>query len=123
MAEGIMNALYGDMYEASSGGTDPLLVHPYAVLVMEEIGIDISRAHAKSLDKFLPETFDYVATVCDNAQEQCPFFANAKTTIHKSFKDPSSIKESTEEETLRAFRDTRDAIKKWLTEEFGTYEP
>jgi arsenate reductase (thioredoxin) len=118
MAEGLINKLYGDKYKAFSAGTDPLWVHPYAIEVMEEIGIDISQTHAKSLDEFLSETFDYVVTVCDDVQEQCPFFPNAKLMIHKSFKNPSSIQGSGEE-TLRAFRKTRDAMKKWLTEEFG----
>ena len=121
MAEGLTNTLYGDRHEAFSAGTDPLWVHPYSIEVMEEIGIDISHAHAKSLDEFLSGSFDYVVTVCDDAQEQRPFFTNTKSMIHKSFENPSSIQGS-EEETLRAFRKTRDAMKTWLTEKFGEYE-
>jgi arsenate reductase (thioredoxin) len=121
MAEGLINRLYGDKYEASSAGTNPLWVHPYAIEVMEEIGIDISQAHAKSLDEFSSETLDYVVTVCDNAKEQCPFFPNAKSMIHKSFENPSSIQGSGEE-TLHAFRKTRDDIKIWLTKEFEKHE-
>jgi len=92
-------------------------VHSYTILAMDEIVIDISQVHAKSLDEFQSETFDYVVTVCDNAKEECPFFPNAKSMIHKSFENPSSI-QGGGEETLRAFRKTRDAIKIWLTKEF-----
>jgi arsenate reductase len=118
MAEGLINKFFGDRYEAFSAGTDPLWVHPCSIEVMEEIGIDISQAHAKSLDEFFSETFDFVVTVCDNAQEQCPLFPNAQSTIHKSFENPSSI-QGNAEDVLRAFRRTRDDIKIWLTEEFG----
>jgi arsenate reductase (thioredoxin) len=121
MAEGLINTLYRDSYEAFSAGTDPLWVYPYAIEVMEEIGIDISQAHAKSFDEFISKTFDYVVTVCDNAKEQCPVFPNTQSMIHKSFENPSSI-QGNGEETLQAFRKTRDAMKIWLTKKFGEYD-
>jgi arsenate reductase len=71
MAEGFMNALYGDRYSAFSAGTEPSTVNPYAVRVMKEIGIDISDHRSKSVDEFIDQDLDYVVTVCDHAKEVC----------------------------------------------------
>lgn len=118
MAEGLLNTLYNEHYTAWSAGTDPSEVNPYAVKVMAEIGIDISTHRSKSLEQFLQHGFDYVVTVCDQANEVCPFFPGGKERLHKGFKDPSAI-EGTEEEKLAAFRRIRDDIKAWIEENFG----
>ncbi|MEO0083784.1 MAG: arsenate reductase ArsC [candidate division WOR-3 bacterium] len=119
MAEGLLNHLYGDKYEAYSAGTQPTQVNLYAIKVMQELGIDISRHRSKSLQEFLNQDFDYVITVCDSANETCPFFPNGKKRIHQSFQDPTSfIGISSEEEILNVFRQVRDKIKQWIQETF-----
>jgi len=117
MAEGIMNALYGDKFQAFSAGTNPSKVNPLAIEVLKEIGIDISHHRSKSIDEFKGETFDYVVTVCDNAKENCPYFPGGKKYVHRGFIDPASV-EGTYEEKLSAFRKVRDEILNWIKEFF-----
>ena len=74
MAEGYMNAKYGDRYEVFSGGTEPCRVHPAAIAVMKEIGIDISGHRSKLIDEHYGKGIETVVTVCDSAQKACPFF-------------------------------------------------
>ncbi|MDI6861205.1 MAG: arsenate reductase ArsC [Caldisericia bacterium] len=118
MAEGIMNSLLNDKFVAFSAGTKPTSVNPYAIKVMEEIGINIKNHRSKSILEFKGEKFDYVVTVCDSAKENCPFFPGAKEYLHQSFEDPSSF-EGSEEEKLNKFREIRDEIKKFILEKFG----
>jgi arsenate reductase len=118
MAEGLLRTMYGDRYEAYSAGTKPTGVHPLAVRVMAEIGIDISHHRSKSVVEFLGAEFDYVVTVCDRAKESCPFFPGAREYIHVGFDDPAGFS-GTEEESLSVFRRVRDEIKKWISETFG----
>jgi len=120
MAEGILRALYPERYETYSAGTDPLEVNPHAVKVMEEIGIDISRHRAKSIQEFRDELFDYVVTVCDQAKESCPFFPGRKV-IHKSFPVPS-LRTGTEDEIVEGFREVRDELIVWITNAFKDEE-
>ncbi len=120
MAEGLLNHLYGSIYEAYSAGTSPSGVNPFAVKVLKEIGIDISKNKSKSIKEFEGMKFDLVVTVCDSAKEECPYFPGGKEYIHKSFPDPSAYKGS-EEEKLEFFRKVRDEIKKWIEETFGKY--
>jgi arsenate reductase (thioredoxin) len=110
MAEGLLKHLAGDRFEAMSAGTEAPRVRPLAIRAMEEIGIDISGQESKTLDRYLGEPFDYVITVCDDANEACPFFSGAQSRLHWSFKDPSKA-EGSEEERLEAFRRVRDGIK------------
>jgi arsenate reductase len=117
MAEGIMNALYGDKFQSFSAGTNPSKVNPLAIEVLKEIGIDISHHRSKSIDEFKGETFDYVVTVCDNAKENCPYFPGGKKYVHRGFMDPASV-EGTYEEKLSAFRKVRDEILNWIKEFF-----
>ena len=77
MAEGLLRHLAGDRFEAMSAGTEATRVRPLAIGVMEEMGIDISKQQSKTLKRYLQERFDYVITVCDDANEACPFFAGA----------------------------------------------
>ena len=117
IAEGLMNSLYGDRYEAYSAGTEKTAVNPHAIEVMKRAGIDISNHRSKSIEEFRGELFDYVVTVCDNARESCPFFPGKKV-MHKSFEDPSSAKGS-HQRILAVFERVRDEIKMWIYEAFG----
>jgi arsenate reductase len=110
MAEGFLNHLAVGRFEAQSAGTEPGALNPLAVQVMAEEDIDISGHRAKSLDAFLSEPFDYVVTVCDDANESCPVFPNARQRLHWSFPDPSRA-EGTAEQRLAVFRAVRDAIR------------
>ena len=117
IAEGLLNALYGDKFEAASAGTRPSHVNPFAVKALAEIGIDISLHTSKHVKEFIGKPVDIVVTVCDNAKEECPIFPGAKTQIHHSFKDPS-LETGNDEVRLNAFRKTRDEIKNWLEKDF-----
>ena len=118
MAEGLLNHLRGDRYQAYSAGTEPGAVHPLAVKVLAEIGIDISAHQSKHVREFVDRELDLVVTVCDNAREACPFFPGAKAVEHESFPDPAAVVGS-EETKLTAFRSVRDAIMKWLEKRFA----
>ncbi len=117
MAEALLKYLYGDRYDVYSAGTSPTSVNEYAVRVMAEMGIDISKNRSKGVDEFREMEFDYVVTVCDDARESCPFFPG-KQQIHRSFHDPTLAKGG-EMEILNAFRKVRDEIKSWIVEKFG----
>lgn len=117
MAEGFLRYLYGDYYESYSAGLEVTEVNPYAIRVMMEVGIDISKHRSKSIEEFRGMVFDYVVTVCDSAREKCPFFPGKKI-IHKSFEDPAEFI-GEEEEKLNVFRRVRDEIKDWIIETFG----
>jgi arsenate reductase (thioredoxin) len=110
MAEGLLRHLAGDRFEAMSAGTEATRVRPLAVRAMEEIGIDISGQESKALERYLQEPFDHVITVCDDANETCPFFPGAQSRLHWSFEDPSRA-EGSEEERLAVFRSVRDRIR------------
>jgi arsenate reductase len=110
MAEGLLRHLAGDRFEAMSAGTEATRVRPLAIRAMDEIGVDISEQESKTLDRYLQESFDNVITVCDDANEACPFFLGAQSRLHWSFEDPSKA-EGSEEERLEAFRRVRDGIK------------
>lgn len=118
MAEGLMNALFGDFFVAWSAGTEPSELNDYAARVMKEIGIDISGHRSKSVEEFSEQDFAYVVTVCDQANEACPFFPIGKERIHKSFEDPAAI-EGNEELKLAGFRRARDEIKVWIEKSFS----
>ena len=109
MAEGFLRALAGERFEVASAGTEATRVHPLAIQAMREVGIDIAGQTSKSLDPFLDKPWDYVITVCDNANEQCPVFPDRATRIHWSFDDPSQVT-GTDHERLQAFRRVRDQI-------------
>ena len=110
MAEGLLRHLAGDRFEAMSAGTEATHVRPLAIQAMEEIGVDISGQESKTLERYLQEPFDHVITVCDDANEACPFFPGATDRLHWSFEDPSKA-EGSEEERLAVFRSVRDRIQ------------
>ena len=110
MAEGFLRALGGDRFEAASAGTEATRVHPLAIRVMDEVGIDLGGHSSKTFDQFLAKLWDCVITVCDNANERCPIFPARTTRLHWSFEDPSAASGS-EDERLRVFRRIRDEIR------------
>jgi len=116
MAEGFLKSM-SLLLDVSSAGTHPAReVHPLAVRVMKEVGIDIGGYHPKSVEGFLRRSFDYVITVCGNARETCPaFVGDVKHRIHIGFDDPASGGGSTEE-VLARFRRVRDDIRRAFTE-------
>ncbi len=116
MAEGLLQNVAGDRLEAHSAGTEATLVRPLAIRAMDEIGIDISGQESKTLDVYLDRPFDYVITVCDEANEACPFFPGAKNRLHWSFEDPSRAKGS-ENERLAILRRVRDQLRERIEQE------
>jgi len=102
MAEGILRHLGGETVEVWSAGTEPSRVHPLAIRAMAARGIDIRGQRSKGLDEFLDQTFDYVITVCDRANETCPVFPGAPERIHWSIPDPAAV-EGSEKVRYRAF--------------------
>lgn len=113
MAEGLLRNLAGDRFEVESAGVAPTHVRPEAIAVMRELGIDISQHRSKSVDEFLGQQFDYVITVCDNANEQCPIFPANTKRIHWSFEDPAEAK-GDEHSRLAVFRKVREEIAEQL---------
>ncbi len=113
MAEGLLRARGGSRYIVFSAGTHPRSIHPLAIKVMVELGIDISEAaghYAKGIDEFADKPpMDLVVTVCDDAAEECPFFPNARRQQHWGLPDPSAAT-GTEQEQLAVFRQVRDTI-------------
>ncbi len=114
MAEGLLREMYGDRYEVTSAGVAPSPVSPWAIKVLEEVGIDISAQKSKHIRDFEDRTFDYVMTLCDNAQEICPTFSNARFVMHHGFPDPYYAKDR-----LEAFRKLREDIRSFLIGAFG----
>ncbi len=116
MAEGLVNHLLADQWEARSAGTQPALqVHPLAVEAMAEIGIDISGGKPEGLVNYLQQPWDLVFTVCDSAKERCPVFERAVEQLHISVDDPAYAT-GTEEERRAAFRRVRDEIRERLVD-------
>lgn len=109
MAEALLRHHAGDRVEVHSAGSEPGRVHPMAVQVIAESGIDISDARSKSLNQYIGQDFDYVITVCDRANESCPVFPGDPQRIHWSFDDPSAAG-GTDSERLQAFRNVRNLL-------------
>lgn len=120
MAEGFLRATAGDRFEVASAGTEATRVHPLVIRTMSELGIDLSGHTSKTLEAFLDESWDYVITVCDSANERCPVFPGKTTRLHWSFDDPSQAT-GTEQDRLETFRRIRDEIaarlRLWLAAE------
>ena len=111
MAAGFLKS-FDSQLEVFSAGTEPSVrVHPKAVNVMKEKGIDLSNNYPKKVDEFLDDPFDYVITVCGHAKENCPvFLGEVKRHLHIGFEDPAEVT-GTEEEIDNAFRRIRDEIQ------------
>ncbi len=110
MAEALLRVMAGDRFDVASAGTEATTVNPLTVRVMSEVGLDLRGHWSKTLDRFVDETWDYVVTVCDSANESCPVFPRAGRRLHWSFPDPSQASGS-DEQKLAAFRDAREAIR------------
>jgi arsenate reductase len=111
LAEGILRHAAGDLFEVHSAGSKPAgYVHPKAIEVMKEIGIDISGHTSKHMNEFLDKKISTVITVCGNADQACPMFPGQVNRYHWGFSDPAQVR-GTEEEILNVFRSVRDQIK------------
>lgn len=111
MAEGILHAAAGDLFEVHSAGSKPAgQVHPKAIAVMREIGIDLSTHTSKHMNEFLDRRIDTVITVCAHADQDCPLFPGQAHRYHWGFDDPAHAT-GTDEEVMEMFRRVRDAIK------------
>jgi arsenate reductase len=109
MAEGLLRSFGGGRFQVCSAGTQPSIVRPEAIVVMSELGIDLSGHRSKHVREFDSQHFDCVITVCDDASESCPIFPFDTERIHWSFPDPAAV-EGSEMERLAAFRRVRDAL-------------
>lgn len=112
LAEGILQKALGEGYVVQSAGSQPAgYVHPLAIRVMDEVGIDISGHRSKHLEEFLKQPVETVITVCGNVDQACPIFPGQVNRYHWGFDDPAHAT-GTEEEKLAIFRRVRDEIKK-----------
>jgi arsenate reductase len=116
MAEGWTRRLKGDAIDVYSAGIAPHGVDPRAVRVMKEVGVDISGQRSKSVDDLPDAQFDFVITVCDHANENCPFFPGSAKRLHVAFDDPPRLAKSgaTDEEALAHYRRVRDEIREFV---------
>ena len=114
MAEGLLRYAGGGRVDVFSAGTKASFVRSEAIQVMREIGLDITAQRSKSVEEFLGQEFDYVITVCDNANESCPVFPGKTKHIHQSFEDPPPPNFGTDEYRLTIFRQVRDDLQEWL---------
>jgi arsenate reductase len=113
MAEGYLRHFGGPRLEVFSAGLEAHGLHPLAVQVMREDGVDISNHTSDTIEKYLDMEFDYVITVCDNARERCPLFPARVCRLHQGFSDPAQVSGS-DKEVLAAFRQVRDDIKEFV---------
>ena len=110
MAAGIVQHDFSGRIETFSAGTNPKEVSRLAVMVLDEIGIDISSETSDHLDKYKDMNFDYVITLCDDANENCPVYFGGVKRLHMGFSDPPHTNDPTPE-NLEKFREVRDAIR------------
>lgn len=122
MAEGLLRNMAGDRIEVASAGVAPTHVRPEAIEAMKEIGIDISTHRSKSVDELITQAFDYVITVCDNANQHCPTFPGACRRIQWSIEDPAAVA-GNDKSRLEAFRrarnELRERLDKFIEDEVG----
>ncbi len=136
MAEGLLRHFFSEKYEVFSAGASPTRVNPFAIRVMAEIGVDISKHTSKSIEEFRDKDIDLVVSVCTSSPRvSCPFCSSsltsgrpdivedtlprAKRYLQHGFSDPSEV-EGSDEEKIAAFRHTRDDIKKWILGYFAS---
>ena len=135
MAEGLLKHLYGEKYEVFSAGSDPTQVSPFAIKVMAEIGVNISKQYSKSIEEFRNKEIDLVVSVCRNSSKlTCSLCSSplimgkpeiinttipgGKHYLHQGFDDPSEV-EGSDEKKMNAFRRIRDAIRAWIIDNFA----
>ena len=115
MAEGFLRYMAGDKFEVFSAGVKPTQVNPLAIQVMAEVDVDISKNRSKSAIEFIGQQFDYVITVCDNANKICTIFPGKYEKVHWDLKDPAEALGS-EEDRIVVFREIRDEIRQKIEE-------
>lgn len=114
MAEGLLRNISGESFQVFSAGSHPSRLHPASIIVMNEIGIDISFHESESIDKYIHSEIDIVITVCDNAQKLCPTFPGNVELLHWSIEDPYHGW-SANDEDLPPYRVTRDELIRRIT--------
>lgn len=116
MAEGLARHYKGEEIEAYSAGTAPQKLNADAVTVMQELGIDISAHRAKGVEELRELQFDYVITVCGDANQNCPFWPGRGHVVHRGFEDPPKLAAGamSEAERLAPYRRVRDEIKAFI---------
>lgn len=111
MAQGFLKSFDPELIVFSAGTKPAERVNPFAVRVMNEVGVDISGGIPENVEKYITKSFDYVITVCDNAKEVCPVFTGeVKHKLHIGFDDPADAT-GTDEEIIKVYRRVRDEIK------------
>jgi arsenate reductase len=113
MAEGWARHLKAGRIEACSAGTQPKGIHPKAIEVMKEAGVDLSAQRSAHIREFEGRPIDWVITLCGSAHENCPVFPGETRVVHHGFDDPGSA-EGGEEEVLNVFRRVRDEIRRFV---------
>lgn len=113
IAEGYLRHFAGKKAEVYSAGIETHGVNPKAISTMLEEGIDISGHTSNNMDEYRGIDFDYVITVCDHAQENCPYFPSKAQRFHHNFPDPAKA-EGTEEEIAEQFREVRQQVKEYM---------
>ncbi|MBW6463769.1 MAG: arsenate reductase (thioredoxin) [Firmicutes bacterium] len=115
MAEGFLKDLGGNQYEVYSAGIAPVGINPMAIMVMDEIGIDISSQTSDAINKELLDKINLLITLCGDARENCPFVPVKVEKRHWPLEDPARV-EGSEEEIKAKFREVRDQIKEYVQE-------
>ncbi|MFC1496514.1 arsenate reductase ArsC [Candidatus Margulisiibacteriota bacterium] len=115
MAEGLLRNCAGDRFEVFSAGILKTFVHPFAIKVMAEKGIDLSQQYSKTTEEFTGVEFDYLITLCNHARQTCPAYFTRKERLHWGIEDPAGF-EGTENEKVIVFRKARDAIARRIKE-------
>jgi arsenate reductase len=118
LAEAILRQKYHKFYQVFSAGTQPTDINPYILQILIDMGIDTSKLESKHVNMFLGKEIDFVVTVCNSAQETCPFFPNAKQYLHKNFDDPNSFT-GTAENIFKEVNRVKKEIADWIEEEFA----
>jgi len=117
MGEGFLRHLSGERFEVFSAGTCPSRVHPMAIEVMAERGIDLQDQRSKSVDAFLGADCDTIVTTCDDAKEGCPVFPGQGERLHRGLEDPARAG-GPREEKLKVFRRVRDELEERIRSHF-----
>jgi len=117
MAEGLINHDFAGQIDAFSAGTEPHGLNPKAIQVMDEIGVDISQNSSEHVSKYDAQNFDYVITLCGDAEEKCPMAFGGGKRLHIGFDDPSK-ETGAEEEVMSVYQRVRDELRQQLSEFF-----
>lgn len=120
IAEGYLRRFAGDKALIKSAGVETHGVNPKAIAIMKEDGVDISNHTSNNVEEYLTIDFDYIITVCDNANERCPVFPGNGVRFHQNFPDPAKAAGSAEQ-IHENFRSTRDMIKEYCRDFISSY--